>query len=231
MAPAPGYPAPMRLLAIDTAYEACSVGISGGARPPVLATEIIGRGHAERLMGMIEAAMAEAGLAFSDLDRIAVTTGPGSFTGLRVGIAAARGLALVSGTPVVGIGTLAALAEAARDRAGAIPVLAVIDARRDEIYAQAFAADGAPFGGLVVTSPAGAAAMLTAGMQLAGSGADLVRAAAGGAVPVIHRDAAPDIGAVLRLAARAPAPVAPPKPLYLRPPDAKPQGSARIMRR
>jgi tRNA threonylcarbamoyl adenosine modification protein YeaZ len=220
----------MRLLALDTAYEACAVGIAGGRRSPVLFSEMIGRGHAERLMGMVEAAMAEAGLSFAALDRIAVTVGPGSFTGLRVGIAAARGLALVSGTPVVGIGTLAALAEAARAIAGAVPVLAVIDARRDEVYAEAFAADGISKGEPAVVASAAAAAMLSPGMQLAGSGADLVRTAAGRDVPVIHRDASPDIAAVLRLGERAAPPVAPPKPLYLRPPDAKPQGAARIAR-
>jgi tRNA threonylcarbamoyl adenosine modification protein YeaZ len=227
---AAGYPAPMRLLAIDTAYEACSVGIAGGAGAPVLLTEVIGRGHAEKLMGMIEAVMQEAGLAFADLDRIAVTVGPGSFTGVRVGIAAARGLALVSGTPVVGIGTLAALAEAAREKVGAAPVLAVIDARRDEVYAQAFAADGSERSAPLAISAAAAASMLTPDMQLAGSGADLVRAAAGRDVHVIHRDSSPDIAAVLRLGAHAPAPSAPPKPLYLRPPDAKPQAAARIAR-
>jgi tRNA threonylcarbamoyl adenosine modification protein YeaZ len=220
----------MRLLAIDTAYEACSVGIAGDGGP-VLLTEVIGRGHAEKLPGMIAAAMGEAGLAFADLDRIAVVVGPGSFTGVRVGIAAARGLALVSGTPMVGIGTLAALAEHAREQAGAVPVLAVIDARRDEVYAQIFAADGSERGPPLAVSATTAASMLAPDMGLAGSGADLVRAAAGRDVPVIHRDSAPDIAAVLRLGARAPAPVAPPKPLYLRPPDAKPQDAARVARR
>ena len=221
----------MRLLAIDTAYEACSVGVSGGERPPVLISERIGRGHAERLMGMIEAAMRDAGLAFADLDRIAVVVGPGSFTGVRVGIAAARGLALVSDTPVVGIGTLAALAEGARAMAGRVPVLAVIDARRDEIYAQAFGADGTPEGAPTAVSAGDAAAMLTAGMHLAGSGADLVRAAAGSDVPLVHRDASPDIAAVLRLGLAAPSSALPPKPLYLRPPDAKPQAAAQVARR
>lgn len=221
----------MRLLAIDTAYEACSVGISGGAGSPLRISEKIGRGHAERLMTMIEAAMQDAGLAFRDLDRIAVVVGPGSFTGVRVGIAATRGLALVSKTPVVGISTLAALAESARGTAGMVPVLAVIDARRDEIYAQAFAADAAPLGPPSVVSAGEAALMLSDGMQLAGSGADLVATAAGRAAPIIHRDASPDIAAVLRLGLAAPSSSVPPKPLYLRPPDAKPQAAAKVARR
>ena len=137
----------MRLLAIDTALEACSVGVSpDDARPPVVVSEVIGRGHAERLMGMIQSVLREAGLTVADLERIAVTVGPGSFTGVRVGIAAVRGLGLVTGCPAVGIGTLAVLAERARWLAGARPVLAVLDARRGEVYAQSFDRQGAPLG-------------------------------------------------------------------------------------
>ena len=134
----------MNLLAIDTALEACSVGVAAAGGAPVLRSEIIGRGHAERLFGMVSSAMAEAGVAFPALDRIAVTTGPGSFTGIRVGIAAARGLALVVGCPVIGIGTLPLVAAAARDGHGPRPVLAVLDAKRDEVYAQAFDPAGVP---------------------------------------------------------------------------------------
>lgn len=221
----------MRLLAIDTALEACSVGIADGDAPLILMSETIGRGHAERLMGMVEAAMREAGLAFRDLDRIAVTIGPGSFTGVRVGIAAARGLALVVGCPVVGIGTLAALAGKARVIAGARPVLAALDARRSEVYAQAFDADGTPRGPAIVAAPALVAESFAGDMVLAGSGADLVRAMLASDTPVVHRDAAPDIGAVLRLGLAAPSPAGPPRPFYLRPPDAKPQAGQGIARR
>src|SRR3954449_1964487 len=116
----------MRLLAIDTTLEACSVGVSAAdARPPVTISEVIGRGHAERLIGMVQSALNEAGLTVADLERIAVTIGPGSFTGVRVGIAAVRGLTLVTSCPAVGIGTLAVIAERARALAGARPVLAV----------------------------------------------------------------------------------------------------------
>lgn len=213
----------MNLLAIDTALEACSVGVAIDGRPPVLRSETIGRGHAERLFAMMADAMAEAGMAFDRLDRIAVTTGPGSFTGIRVGIAAARGIALVVGCPVVGIGTLALFAAAARDRAGPRPVLAVLDARRDEIYAQAFDADGAPLFEPFAGSAVDVAAHATADMMLAGSGAGLVAAAMAEPARIVPVAAVPDISALLRLGRAAPPPAGPPRPLYLRAPDAKPQ--------
>jgi tRNA threonylcarbamoyl adenosine modification protein YeaZ len=224
----------MRLLAIDTALEACSVGVvAGNLRLPVLASEIIGRGHAERLLGMVEAAMAEAGLAFDRLQRIAVTVGPGSFTGVRVGIAAARGFALVTGCPVVGVGTLAVLAEKARALAGARPVLAGLDARRGEVYAQAFDAAGAPLWEPEVGPAALFAGRVPPDMLLSGAGAVLIAAELGGdaGARIVHRDAAPDIAALCRLGLRATPQSAPPRPLYLRPPDAKPQTAFRIARR
>ena len=224
----------MRLLAIDTALEACSVGVSADdARPPVIISEIIGRGHAERLLGMVRAALAEARLCAGDLDRIAVTTGPGSFTGVRVGIAAARGLALVTGCPAAGIGTLAVLAEHARSFAGARPVLAVLDARRGEVYAQSFDRHGVPIGPPEVASAELIAERVDQKTLLAGAGADRILAEIGSfdEARVVHRDAAPDIGALLRLGRHAPAPAVPPRPLYLRPPDAKPQVAFAISRR
>jgi tRNA threonylcarbamoyl adenosine modification protein YeaZ len=228
----------MKLLAIDTVLEACSVAVtSGGGKEPLVFSEIIGRGpdregnkpHAERLFGMIAAAMAGAGLAFADLDRIAVTVGPGSFTGVRVGIAAARGLALLVKCPVVGLGTLAVHAEAARAVAGPVPVLALLDARRDEFYGERFAPDGTSVSPAAVGSAAHFAALVEAGDVLAGSGADRVAAALPeGFAPIAHRASAPDMHALLRLAMRAPVSGAPPRPLYLRPPDAKPQLDKRI---
>ncbi len=218
----------MRLLAIDTALEACSVGVVDG-ESTITRTENIGRGHAEILMGQVESALAEAGLEFADLDRIAVVVGPGSFTGLRVGIAAARGFALVTGKPALGVGTLAVHAAAGR---GA-PVLATLAAGRGEIYAQFFAADGSEAGPARVASPAVFAAEMAAETVLAGSGSDLVIAALPMDVRprVIHRDAAPDIATLCRVALAAPDPTAAPKPLYIRPPDAKPQGAAKIAHR
>jgi tRNA threonylcarbamoyladenosine biosynthesis protein TsaB len=223
----------MKLLAIETALEACSVAaIVGDDREPFVMSETIGRGHAERLFGMITATMDTAGLGFSELDRIAVTIGPGSFTGLRVGIAAARGLALVVGCPIVGIGTLAVHAETARKLAGAVPVLAVLDARRDEVYGQRFAADGAPIGPAEIGSASYFASMIEAGDVLAGAGADIVAEFLVGdlTIPIVHRQSAPDIGALARMSLLASAPDAAPRPLYLRPPDAKPQTTKGVAR-
>ena len=221
----------MRLLAIDTALEACSVGVVDGER--VFArSEDAGRGHAERLMGMIQATMAESGLTFADLDRIAVTVGPGSFTGVRVGFAAARGLALVSGTPSVGLATLAVHAEEARIAAGVRPVLAVIAAGRGELYGALYAADGRELESPRAASAQSLAALVSGDTVIAGSGADLVVAALpmDARVDVAHRQSSPAIGALCALAIRAPASDAAPEPLYLRPPDAKPQ-AAQVARR
>ncbi len=221
----------MKLLAIDTAMEACSVAVLTESGTPVVVSEILGRGHAERLVGMVESAMREVGLGFPDLDRIAVTVGPGSFTGLRVGIAAARGFALVTGRPVVGVGTLEAHARSVRDTAGAVPVMAVLDARRDEIYGQRFHADGTPATAAEV-GPAGYfASLLELGDALAGSGADLVAAQAEQDVTILHRRASPDILAVAALGRAAIPDGSPPRPLYLRPPDAKPQAAKAVARR
>jgi tRNA threonylcarbamoyl adenosine modification protein YeaZ len=222
----------MRLLAIDTALEACSVGVLGGERE-VLVSQTIGRGHAERLMGMIEAAMAEAGLAVAGLDRIAVIVGPGSFTGLRVGIAAARGLALVTGAPAVGIGTLAVHAETARHEIGDVPILAVLAAGRGEIYGQSFAADGTPESPPEAAAPETFARRLRANTLLAGSGAPALAALLGdeARARTVHERSAPDLASLCRLALVAPLPREAPRPLYLRPPDAKPQAAARIARR
>src|SRR6478736_4078262 len=104
----------MLILAIDTALEACAAAVLDTDAGELLAQEsvLMKRGHAEALMPMIARVMQSANLAFTALDRIAVTMGPGSFTGLRVGISAARGLALAAKRPAVGLTTLSAYAAA-----------------------------------------------------------------------------------------------------------------------
>jgi tRNA threonylcarbamoyl adenosine modification protein YeaZ len=219
----------MRLLALDTSLDACSVAVLDGAGEDARltqASEVLGRGHAERLMVMIGEVMAEAGATFASLDRIVVTTGPGSFTGLRVGLSAARGIALVVGAPAVGVTTLAALAEAGRRSAAfdpARPVHAVIAAKGNEVYVQGFAGDGTPLDAPRVAEVSALAAALAEGDQLFGSGAASVATCAAQRGLVVLGDAGwPDICCVARLGRAAAAPEGPPEPLYLRPPDAKP---------
>jgi tRNA threonylcarbamoyladenosine biosynthesis protein TsaB len=118
----------MRVLAIDTALEACSVAVldtEGRARSRSLP---MARGHAEALLPLVATVMSDARTEFDELDRIAVTVGPGSFTGLRVGVAAARGIGLAAGKPVVGLTTLAAIAVPFIDADDARALLVVIDA-------------------------------------------------------------------------------------------------------
>ena len=136
----------MLILAIDTALDACAGDILDTASTEVIAREAISmkRGHAEALMPLLARVMQQSGLAFSELDRIAVTTGPGSFTGLRVGLSAARGLALAAQKPVVGLTTLAAYAAPIVARNDPQPVLAAIDARHDQVYFQLVTGDGHP---------------------------------------------------------------------------------------
>jgi len=221
----------MNLVAIDTALEACSVGVVASDLT-VLRSEEVGRRQQVRLFPMMKEAMAEAGLAFEALDRIGVTIGPGSFTGIRIGVAAARGLALVTKAPVVGVTTLEVHAESAASRLEGRPLLVALPARGDLLYAQLFAADLAPRGPPRVASIAELVAEARdANALLAGSGADAIAAALGDDVPrVLHRSSAPDIAALVRVVRRAPISNEAPKPLYLRPPDAVPQPNRAVAR-
>jgi tRNA threonylcarbamoyladenosine biosynthesis protein TsaB len=169
------------------------------------------RGHQERLGPMVREVLAAAGLSARDLDRIGVTVGPGSFTGLRVGIAFAKGLALAGEVPIAGVGTLEALG-ASDDEAGY--TTAVIEAGRGGVWLQRFL-DGSALGG-----PANVlveeADLANAGRLI---GPHASRLAARGQAA---RDCvAPQAAAIARLAAKAGP--APPTPLYLRPPDARPK--------
>src|SRR6201996_9685784 len=136
----------MLILAIDTAMDACAACILDTEAGKLIAQEsqAMKRGHAEALMPLIARVVREAGIGFAGLDRIAVTTGPGSFTGLRVGLSAARGIALAAGKPVLGVTTLTAFAAPVVSANAAQPVIAAIDARHDHVYVQAVAGDGSP---------------------------------------------------------------------------------------
>ena len=179
------------------------------------------RGHQERLAPMARQVMTDAGLSFDRLERIAVTVGPGSFTGLRVGIAFAKGLALALALPAVGIGTLEALAAEAPSSGKEGLVFPVIDARRGQLYLQGFESGRALMAPDAVTAEVACArlAELAQGraFTLVGSGAALLADFAPGATVIAAEGA--DARQVARLAAtRAPGLL---KPLYLRAPDAK----------
>jgi tRNA threonylcarbamoyladenosine biosynthesis protein TsaB len=229
----------MAILALETSMTACSVAILpvGGGRA-VERYEEMPRGHAEALFPMIEAVMAEAGLDYSALTTIAVGLGPGSFTGVRAGVAAARGLAVATGQPVVGIGTLEIMARrCVRELDGAersTGFAVVADARRGEVYLQVFTAKGEPLGSPAVVAVPDALAHLPAGITcLAGSGA-AVLAEAGASAGRTWKSCLPGLlprAADLADLAQGREPsLRPPGPLYLREADAKPQTGKSIAR-
>jgi tRNA threonylcarbamoyladenosine biosynthesis protein TsaB len=227
----------MRVLAIDTALEACSAAVLDTERAGVAARESqpMVRGHAEALIPLIARVLEHAGLDIAEIDRIAVTTGPGSYTGLRVGIAAARGISLATGKPAVGLTTLAAYAAPFIAADDTLPVVVAIDARHGHVYLQVFG----PAGRTIVAprlAPLREAlrASATGAPRLVGTAANMLAAAwPGGERPptAIEQRPAPDIDWVAKLGAAAVETASPPKPLYLRAPDAQPQDAAQLARR
>ena len=205
------------ILSIDTCLGASSVAVLDGERVLATRSEPMTRGHQERIGMLAREAAAEAGVAFTDLSRIGVTVGPGSFTGLRVGLAFAKGLATALSIPCVGVNTLESLAYGARGFAAA-----VIDARMSQVYIQVFA-DGVSLmapDALGLGEAAARLAELYSGgpATLIGSGAPLLAEALPSAS--VLTPAAPDPVAVARLAVAKPAPSHSPRPLYLRAPYA-----------
>ena len=226
----------MRVLAIDTALEACSAALLDTHETALIASKSrpMTRGHAETLVPLIAEMMAQTTIDFSHIDRFAVTTGPGSFTGLRVGIAAARGMALAAGKPAVGLTTLAALAAPLIAEDDKLAVAAAIDARHDNVYLQVFGANGRTLVQPRLLSIAEAVrAASVEPMRLVGSGAALLAAAWPKNAAPLSVDArrAPDIAWVARLGAAAGETSAPPKPLYLRAAEAHPQTATLVPRR
>ncbi len=215
----------MRVLIVDTALGACSAGVVEDGRVLGLRTELMAKGHQERLAGMARDAVADAGGGFGALDRIGVTVGPGSFTGLRVGLAFAQGMGAALDRPVVGVSTLDALAVSAPTEG---LVAAVIDARRGQVYARLFrdgvALDEAEALPLDVAVDRILQAAAGNGPALVGSGAPVLAEAfpdrlAGAVVTPL---AAPTPEALASLTAAADPTTALPRPLYLRAPDATP---------
>jgi tRNA threonylcarbamoyl adenosine modification protein YeaZ len=193
------------------------------------------RGHAEALVPLIDRVVGTVEGGFPSLDRVAVTIGPGSFTGLRVGIAAARAIGLAARIPVVGVTTLSALLAVLMAADTRRLMAAAINARHGAVFFQAVARGGVTVAGPALLTGREAVRAIGAGpVALIGSGAPLVAAEArvlGLDAVVVDTPAAPDIALVARLGLSADPAGALPKPLYLRAPDAKPQDAARLPRR
>lgn len=230
----------MKILGFDTAMGACSAALWSDGDIVARRFALLQRGHAEALVPMLEEVRAAAGgLAYQDLDYIAVTVGPGTFTGIRVGLATARGLGLAAARPVIGITTLEAIAAAAMaaESERFDVTLAVIDARRDEVYAQAFDSQAEPLWPPALLSLDAVAERISKGEALlAGTGAEAVAARfrdAGRVCRLAGQEwGQPDAAHVVRRAAlrieAAPGKTwRPPSPLYIRSPDARLPNAAR----
>ncbi|MEQ8505487.1 MAG: tRNA (adenosine(37)-N6)-threonylcarbamoyltransferase complex dimerization subunit type 1 TsaB [Rhodospirillales bacterium] len=226
----------MKLLAFDTATTGCSAAVFVGGRLASRRAAAMARGQSEALMPMIADVLDEAGCAYADLDALAVTMGPGAFTGLRIGLAAARGLALGLNIPCAGVTTLEAVARALPAGAGkGRHVLVALDSKRADLYAQVFNDKLEP-----VTDPAAIMAESLAGFcpagplvimgDAAGNAADAL-AAAGRKASCAEAPGVPDAVRVgeIALARALPAVGDAPAPIYLRPPDAvRPRNGGRL---
>lgn len=226
----------MKVLSIETSLAACSAALFNDGVVAAHRYEHLGRGHAEALMPMIEDVRIAAGMEYSRLDLIAVSIGPGTFTGVRVGVAAARALSLAVNVPVRGFTSLHILAAGAV-QAGAVgpidSIVVAIDARRGEVYVQSFgpnlSLDGAPT--ICSLEKAAADAPMGPGW-IVGSGSTLLYAhlpKLGSALAVSSAPDQPDARVLARIAAESeglggnPSDglAAPVSPLYLRAPDAR----------
>ena len=229
----------MTILAFDTSMAACSAAIlRDAASPPIQRFERMDRGHAEALFPMIEAVMRDGACGFGDLSKIAVTVGPGSFTGVRAGVAAARGFALAAGLPVVAATSLEVMArglvrQSSVAERGAGFVI-VHDARRDEFYLQCFTADGTPLTEPALCTLSEAADALRPGNGLvAGSGAEALASEAARRGYQLHArfaDLLPEARDLAAIAVTKSPQHRPVAPLYLRAPDAKPQADKSLAR-
>jgi tRNA threonylcarbamoyladenosine biosynthesis protein TsaB len=225
------------LLAFDTAGTACSAAVWRDGAVRARRFEVMSRGQSERLVPMIQEVMAEAGVGYPALDAIAVSCGPGGFTGVRIGLATARALALACARPVIGVSNFEAVAAAVPEAARADRILAaVIDAKRSDLYVQAFDADLTPLTSARALAPTELSAFLPGGpLLLAGDAVEMARAALEAAGRDVSAAAAPGQGDggqadagqadaiwIAALAAARPLPetgAAPPGPIYLRAPD------------
>jgi tRNA threonylcarbamoyl adenosine modification protein YeaZ len=210
----------MIILGLDTSLQACSAALYDSAGDRLLGRvfEVMETGQAERLPVMVQELLGRATLNIHDLDRFAATCGPGTFTGIRIGLAFVRGLSLAAGRPALGIPTLEAIARGASDNQADRPVAVAVDARRGEVYFQLFGRHSdAP---QLLPVAAAVTQCRGRGVLLAGTGAGLLLPHLPDAVRSNGADL-PDPVTVARLAAQRDPAQAPPDPLYLRAPDAR----------
>jgi tRNA threonylcarbamoyladenosine biosynthesis protein TsaB len=220
----------MNILALDTSIGACSAAVlraSSETRALFARQNEMARGHAEALMPMVAEVLAEAGLEARDLDVIAATRGPGSFTGVRIAIAAARGLALVMDAKLFGTDSLTVMARVARMEDVDEPFAVAVDARRGMLYFGLYDAAGDRLDGPRLVAPDDAVGLLPETLRVAvGSGAPLLAEAASAQGRDVETKLAtlqPSAAALAEIALEARETCAILRPLYLRPPDAKPQ--------
>lgn len=219
----------MRVLAFDCAGAQCAAAILDGER--IVAKEAVQseRGHAQLLMPLLIGLTKRAGLSFADVDRFAVTTGPGSFTGIRVALATAHGLALGTGRPVVGVDVFDVYTAAIRDVVAAERLLIAVESRRAECFVRLFDRNGAPQGTPAMLPPDEIAAWAGPGMlAVAGDAAERVIPFLPGSLATGDRGNRLDAAVLAQIAAQR-TPGGPPVPFYLRAPDAIP-GKARRLR-
>ena len=215
----------MRLLAIDTALPAVSACLFDSTLGPMAQERIeMQRGHAEALLPLIERLMSQGG-GFGRLDRIAVTVGPGSFTGIRVGLSAARAFGLALKIPVVGVSTLAAFAAPVILAGGSDTIIAAIDAHHGQVYAQSFTSAGTTLVQPQVLKVEQTAEVFGRGpFVMVGNGAAPMAIGAWARAiraEVVGETVAPDITFVARLGMVANPDHALPRPYYLKAPDVK----------
>jgi tRNA threonylcarbamoyladenosine biosynthesis protein TsaB len=219
------------LLAIETSDRLCGACVLDESTGGIVATKTIdiGKGHAELLMGVIEDVLRQGDLAYANLTKIAVCVGPGSFTGIRVGVSAALGFSIALDIPVLGVTSLQGLA--LEHTAAASDILCLIDAHRGDVYAQSFSAKGLP-----LNAPAQISLDEFANMPalqsslLCGSGVVVLQALFPDLnLPNIDRALLSKVESIAQAASDA-AMCVEPKPLYLRRPDAKPQESYTLAR-
>lgn len=223
----------MIILAIDTSASLCAASVHDTSAGEMgRSVRDLGKGHAEHLMAVIDEALAQADMTYADLDRLAVSVGPGSFTGIRVGVSAARGLALALNIPAIGVTTLEALALEARQTNAGRNVLAALDGGRGEIHAALYGPDGYELAPAAAIDLETASEIVTrANAIVVGTAADAINAVAGGGLDISGRQATADIAAYAVLGLAKPDTGTRPTPLYLRSADAKVNEGFAVSRR